>query len=156
MKPSKLTVRIDYNPEGFPCDNVDDLVLGRLSKVLSEAGFCVQLTKNRHRNEAPGDANVVVIPEAAETYAGQILQFLISTHRIGNFAVSEGLKRLALQGFREDGTFGPARRKSFVGCDLTAPSLVLSSLFNNPETPPKFFRNNVVFTRPLLPELMFS
>ena len=33
------------------------------------------------------------------------------------------LKRLVLQGFREDGTFGPARRKSFVGCDLTAPEI---------------------------------
>jgi hypothetical protein len=34
-----------------------------------------------------------------------------------------------LQGFREDGTFGPARRKSFVGCDLTAPKFRRSVTF---------------------------
>ncbi len=39
------------------------------------------------------------------------------------------LKRLVLQGFREDGTFGPARRKSFVGCDLTAPKFRRSVTF---------------------------
>ena len=39
--------------------------------------------------------------------------------------VPDRSQRLVLPGFREDGTFGPTCRKSFVGCDLTVPKFRL-------------------------------